>query len=85
MEYTSREADREAFAKKYPEVEIIGNLFSDSKILKLGKPRLENEGVIRKGELISLKHSMPGVTIRISKIQASLIRLSRKFTKNHLR
>jgi len=59
--------EREALAKKYPEVEIIGNLFSDSKVLKLGKPRLENEGVIRKGELISLKHSMPGVTIRISK------------------
>ena len=59
--------EREALAKKYPEVEIIGNLFSDSKVLKLGKPRLENEGVIRKGEPISLKHSMPGVSIRISK------------------
>jgi Leucine-rich repeat (LRR) protein/uncharacterized membrane protein len=61
------DADRDALAKQYPEVEIIGNLFSDSKVLKLGKPRLENEGVIRKGELISLKHSMPGVSIRISK------------------
>jgi uncharacterized membrane protein len=59
--------ERDALAKKYPEVEIIGNLFSDSKVLKLGKPRLENDGVIRKGELISLKHSMPGVNIRISK------------------
>src|SRR5688572_1850585 len=32
--------ERDALAKKYPEVEIIGNLFSDSKILKLGKHRL---------------------------------------------
>lgn len=59
--------EREALEKKYPDVEIIGNLFSDSKVLKLGKPRLENDGVIRKGELISLKHSMPGVIIRLSK------------------
>jgi hypothetical protein len=62
-----REEEREVLAKKYPEVEIIGNLFSDSKVLKLGKPRFENEGVIRRGELVMLKHSMPGVTIRISK------------------
>src|SRR5688572_15308517 len=61
------EEDRAILAKKYPDVEIIGNLFSDPKVLKLGKPRLENEGVIRKGELISLKHSMPGVSILISK------------------
>ncbi len=61
------EAEREALSKKYPDVTITGNLFSDSETLKLGKPRLENDGVIRKGELISLKHSMPGVVIRLSK------------------
>jgi uncharacterized membrane protein len=56
-----------ALTKKYTGVEITGNLFSDEKILKLGKPRLENDDVIRKDELVSLKHSMPGVVIRISK------------------
>lgn len=61
------DAELASLAQKYPDVEIIGNLFSDGKILKLGKPRLENDGVIRKDELISLKHSMPGVTIRLSK------------------
>ena len=59
--------EQAALNKKYPYVEITGNLFSDEKVLKLGKPRLENDGVIRKDELVSLKHSMPGVVIRISK------------------
>lgn len=59
--------EAEALSKKFPEVEIIGNLFRDNEILKLDKPRLENEGVIRKGELISLRHSMPGVVIRVSR------------------
>lgn len=52
--------------KKYPDVEIVGNLFSDGKILRLDKPRLENDGVIMKDELVSLKHSMPGAVIRLS-------------------
>jgi hypothetical protein len=61
------EADRKALSKKYPEIKIIGSQFTDSKILKLSKPRVENEGVIEKGELVSIKHSMPGVSIRLSK------------------
>lgn len=59
--------EQEALQKKYPDVSIIGNLFSDGNILKLGKPRIENDGVIRKDELVSLKHSMPGVRILLSK------------------
>jgi hypothetical protein len=61
------EAEREALSKKFPDVEIIGNLFTDNEVLKLDKPRLENDGVVRKGELLSLKHSMPGVVIRVSR------------------
>ncbi len=61
------EEDRLSLSKKYPDVEIVGGLFSDGKILKLGKPRLENDGVIRKGDLITLKHNMPGVAVRFSK------------------
>ena len=59
--------ERQMLQKKYPDVEITGDLFSDSKVLKLGKPRLENDGVIRKNELVELKHSMPGVSIRVTK------------------
>jgi hypothetical protein len=59
--------EQEALRKKYPDIKIIGNLFSDVNILKLGKPRVENDGVIRKDELVSLKHSMPGVRIHLSK------------------
>ena len=57
----------ETLSKKYPNVEISGNLFTDNEILRLDKPRVENDGVIRRGELIALKHSMPGVEIRISR------------------
>ena len=61
------DSERDALSKKFPDVEIIGNLFTPDEILRLDKPRLENDGVIPKGELISLKHSMPGVVIRISR------------------
>lgn len=61
------EAERKALSKKYPDTDIIGGLFSDGKILRLSKPRLENDGVVRKGEPVSLKHNMPGAAIRISK------------------
>jgi uncharacterized membrane protein len=58
--------EKETLSKKFPDVEIIGNLFSDNEILKLDRPRLENDGIVRNGELVSFKHSMPGVAIRFS-------------------
>ena len=61
------EAEIESLSKLFPDVEIIGNLFVDNEILRLDRPRVENDGVIRKGELVSLKHSMPGVAIRVSR------------------
>lgn len=61
------EGDKVALSKRFPNVEIIGNLFVDNEILRLDKPRIENDGVLKKGELVSLRHSMPGVAIRISK------------------
>ncbi len=61
------ENERESLSKKFPQVEIIGNLFTENEIMRLDKPRVENDGVVGKGELISLKHSMPGVVIRISR------------------
>lgn len=60
------EHDQKALSEKYPDVTFVGDLFSDNSILRLSKPRLENEGVIRKDEPITIKHNMPGVTIRFS-------------------
>ena len=62
-----KDSEIETLSKKYPNVEISGNLFTDNEILRLDKPRVENDGVIGQGELIALKHSMPDVEIRISR------------------
>jgi hypothetical protein len=61
------EREIEELRKKYPSVSFVGKLFSEESILKLGKPRLENETLLRKGELITLKHSMPGVRVLVTK------------------
>jgi hypothetical protein len=61
------EEEKLAFSKKYKDVDIIGNLFSDESLLKLSRPRLENDGVIRKNELVTLKHNMPGAVIRLTR------------------
>jgi uncharacterized membrane protein len=49
--------------KKYPAVKIVQQLFNDSTILQLSKPIPVNEGIIKHGESIQLKHSMSGVKI----------------------
>ncbi|MBL7873811.1 MAG: chitobiase/beta-hexosaminidase C-terminal domain-containing protein [Cyclobacteriaceae bacterium] len=49
--------------QKYPAIKIVQRLFNDSAILQLSKPILINEGIIRQGESIQLKHSMPGVKV----------------------
>jgi uncharacterized membrane protein len=53
-----------SLSTQYPALSVVTSQFVDNKILRLGKPLLENEGLIKKGELVSLKHSMPGVTLR---------------------
>ena len=58
------EDERSALVAQYPRISIVTSQFKDDRILRLGKPVLENEGVVKKGELVTLKHSMPGVTIR---------------------
>lgn len=57
------DAGRDSLAKKNPDISIINNQFKDDSKLKLSKPIIENEGVIKKDEEIVLKHPMPGVTI----------------------
>ncbi len=53
----------EEWQRKYPAVKIVQRLFNDPTILQLSKPILVNEGIIKQGESIQLKHSMPGVKI----------------------
>lgn len=48
----------------FPKIEFIHTLFNDPSVLALSKPILLNEGIIKKGELLQLKHTMPGVAIR---------------------
>ena len=60
------EDERSALVAQYPRISIVTSQFKDDRILRLGKPVLENEGVVKKGELVTLKHSMPGVIIRYS-------------------
>jgi len=52
--------------KSYPKIEFVHTLFNDNSMLALSKPILLNEGIIKKGELLQLKHTMPGVMIRYS-------------------
>lgn len=50
--------------KSYPKIEFVHTLFNDNSLLALSKPILLNEGIIKRGELLQLKHTMPGVEIR---------------------
>ena len=52
--------------KTYPKIRFVHTLFNDPSVLALSKPILVNEGILKKGELLQLKHTMPGVTIRYS-------------------
>ncbi|MBL7847786.1 MAG: chitobiase/beta-hexosaminidase C-terminal domain-containing protein [Cyclobacteriaceae bacterium] len=58
------EEDKVKLSATYPNVTIITTVFKDDQILRLSKPLLVNEGVLKKGDSVHLRHSMPGVTIR---------------------
>jgi hypothetical protein len=49
---------------QYPGINLVTTQFHDESVLRLSKPLLVNEGIIRDNEKIELKHSMPGVSIR---------------------
>ncbi len=53
----------DSLSRKYPAVSIVNTQYKDESILKLNKPILEIEDVIRKGEETVLKHPMKEVTI----------------------
>lgn len=58
------EEDRKKLAAEYPKVIIVSSQFIDNKILRLGRPLLVNDGIVKIDEGIVLRHSMPGVVIR---------------------
>ncbi len=57
------ETERLAFIQQFPKLLIVTTQFKNDKILRLGKPGLANEGVVKSDELVWLKHSMPGAKI----------------------
>jgi hypothetical protein len=58
------ESEKSELEKSFPKIEFVHTLFTDPGLLALSKPMLVNEGIIKKGELLQLKHTMPGVAIR---------------------
>ncbi len=60
------EEDKQQLMKSYPKVIVSTSQFIDDKVLRLTKPVLVNEGIVKKGDKIILKHTMPGVEIRYS-------------------
>ena len=60
------EAEKVELEKSFPKIEFIHTLFNDISLLALSKPILVNEGILKKGDLLQLKHTMPGVAIRYS-------------------
>lgn len=57
-------AQADSLSEHYPAITILNTQFRDDSILKLSKPMLVNEGVIKTDEDVVLKHPMPGVVIR---------------------
>jgi uncharacterized membrane protein len=58
------ETEKADLEKAFPEIVFIHTLFNDPSKLALSKPILINEGILKRGELLQLKHTMPGVAIR---------------------
>lgn len=58
-----KEFEADSMRKLYPSVDFVLSQFKDESQLQLSKPMLVNEGVIKKGEEVVLKHPMPGTTI----------------------
>lgn len=47
-----------------PNLSVYTTQFKDDQVLRLGKPSFESETVVKKGESVVLRHSMPGAVIR---------------------
>ncbi len=60
------ETEKVELEKLFPKIKFIHTLFNDPSLLALSKPILVNEGILKKGEPLQLKHTMPGVIVRYS-------------------
>ena len=60
------EEEKQKLVKDYPKIVITTSQFVDDKILKLPKPVLLNEGIVKQDDKVILKHTMPGVIIRFT-------------------
>ena len=58
------EEEKQKLTKEYPKVVISTSQFIDDKVLRLTKPVLVNEEIVKKTDKVILKHTMQGVTIR---------------------
>lgn len=58
------EEDRAKLSTAHPNLTIVTTPFKDDQTLQLSKPILVNEGVLKKTDSLTLRHTMPGVTIR---------------------
>lgn len=58
------ESQYKELVTEFPDTEFTHTLFTDSTVLALSKPLLENEGVVKQNDRLLLKHTMPGVVIR---------------------
>lgn len=60
------QSEATTLCQQFPDTEIVHVLFTDQTTQVLSKPILVNEGVLKPGEEIQLKHPMPGAVIRYS-------------------
>ena len=58
------EEEKSKLARQYPTVSIATSQFKDERVLRLSRPVLVNEGIVKKTDMVTLKHSMPGAIIR---------------------
>lgn len=58
------EEEKAQIAAAHKGISIVTTQFKGDEILQLDKPRLVNDGVIKKGERVTLRHPLPGVSIR---------------------
>lgn len=57
------ETQADSLRASYPKMSFLTSQFKEDLKLRLSKPMLVNEGVVRRGEEVVLKHPMPGVMI----------------------
>jgi hypothetical protein len=58
--------EKTVLEKSHPAIQFTQSIFTDNNVLALSKPMILNEGLLKSGEMLQLKHTMPGVTIRFT-------------------